>query len=329
MHIFYSNVNSHFHYGYFIYAATILSRRNSTFYSNYRPHISALVSDIASDVTPPTPSSHSNTVSGDTSTSSSTSKNDETKSLSELFPSARHKSWYDGHSWASGLFPQANGKGQESSSEAINAYYATYLWHHFDGNTKAQNFARLLLATEIRSAKTYWHTGPSSKIYPPQFSENYMVGNLGGLDATSTTWFGDKIIYVHLINVMPVTSITQELFQREYVQKQLEFLEPYIHTVEESWKGYVLALQGIVDAEAAWKDALDVASYKLDTAISKSQLLYWIATRPDFASNWNVTATTGGTSDKKQCSSNPRCSGAGLTGQCCPTTDGTMLGCCD
>ena len=36
--------------------------------------------------------------------------------------------FFDGHSWASGLFQQANGKGQESSSEAANAYYAGTRW---------------------------------------------------------------------------------------------------------------------------------------------------------------------------------------------------------
>jgi endoglucanase Acf2 len=33
------------------------------------------------------------------------------------YPFARHKDFFDGHSWASGLFQQANGKSQESSSE--------------------------------------------------------------------------------------------------------------------------------------------------------------------------------------------------------------------
>ena len=32
-----------------------------------------------------------------------------------FFPLSRHKSWFDGHSFASGLFPFANGKSQESS----------------------------------------------------------------------------------------------------------------------------------------------------------------------------------------------------------------------
>ncbi|CAM9873455.1 unnamed protein product, partial [Chrysoparadoxa australica] len=40
----------------------------------------------------------------------------------------RHKDFFSGHSWASGLFSQANGKSQESSSEAVNAYYGAYLF---------------------------------------------------------------------------------------------------------------------------------------------------------------------------------------------------------
>jgi endoglucanase Acf2 len=37
------------------------------------------------------------------------------------------KDWFDGHSWASGLFVMNNGKSQESVSEAANAYYACAL----------------------------------------------------------------------------------------------------------------------------------------------------------------------------------------------------------
>jgi endo-1,3(4)-beta-glucanase len=44
-----------------------------------------------------------------------------------VFPVARHKDFFDGHSWASGLFPMANGKSQESVSEAANAYYGVHL----------------------------------------------------------------------------------------------------------------------------------------------------------------------------------------------------------
>ena len=45
----------------------------------------------------------------------------------EAFPKARHEDFYAGHSWASGIFFMGQGKAQESSSEAANAYYGAYL----------------------------------------------------------------------------------------------------------------------------------------------------------------------------------------------------------
>jgi endo-1,3(4)-beta-glucanase len=47
-----------------------------------------------------------------------------------FFPKWRHKDWYQGHSWASGIASPAylNGKNQESSSEAIAAYEAVALY---------------------------------------------------------------------------------------------------------------------------------------------------------------------------------------------------------
>lgn len=121
---------------------------------------------------------------------------------SEFFPLARHKSWFDGHSFASGLFPFGNGKSQESTSEAINCYYGAYLWslvRHGAANepeadeSETTNFLRLLLATEIRGAKTYWHMLPPdnnsnqtksiSVLFNPVFlKEGGMNGNLGMLD---------------------------------------------------------------------------------------------------------------------------------------------------
>lgn len=208
----------HFHAGYVLYAAAILGRRNPQFISQYGSYIDAIFYDVA----------HS---------SNSAIKNG--KRDDGYFPLARHKSWFDGHSFASGLFPFADGKSQESSSEATNCYYGAYLWAKVrwgataDG-IKIVNFARLLLATELTGAKTYWHMVPSDDAstrrlanstatshswQPPHaynsiFEKNYMVGNLGMTDATCTTWFGTENIYVHLINFMPVTAITSELFDR-------------------------------------------------------------------------------------------------------------------
>ena len=111
-------------------------------------------------------------------------------------PPARHKDFYDGHSWASGLFSQNNGKSQESSSEAINAYYGAHLFGRATGDRRLEKFARLLLAMEIRSTKAYWHMRNATTMYDPDFAANKMVGVVGGLDATCHTWFGEKFEFV-------------------------------------------------------------------------------------------------------------------------------------
>jgi endo-1,3(4)-beta-glucanase len=152
----------HFHYGYILFAAAVVGKFNGEFLlpqarGGYREQLMALVHDIAS------------------------------VNKTTLFPRARMKDWYDGHSWASGLFVIEDGKAQESSSEAVNAYYAVSLLgeamvaaasaeaqtkeEEMTRTTAAVNAAvegaqirdhgRVLLALELRAAKTYWHMDPA------------------------------------------------------------------------------------------------------------------------------------------------------------------------
>jgi endo-1,3(4)-beta-glucanase len=262
-----------------------------------------------------------------------------------FFPVARHKAWFDGHSFASGLFPFGNGKSQESSSEAVNCYYGAYLWSAVRHGSASQpssdfsmqtDFARLLLAMEVRGAKTYWHMLPRGvqsnqttrpTVYSQGFAKNYMVGNLGMLDAVCSTWFRTETLYVHMINFMPVTSITGELFNRDYVSVEYSKVFGPPTEVEMAWRGYVVADHAIVDPNAAWEEAQSLFSPQLDSAVSKSQILYWIATRSGF----NVSklhlptprgpmpdSSSGSLSPASSCEDNKGCASAGLTGECCP-----------
>jgi len=313
---------------------------NSTFVTEYGDHVDALMYDIAHN------------------------GNGNSQSLdSVFFPLARHKSWYDGHSFATGLFPFGNGKSQESSSEAVNAYYGAYLWSMVregaqdDPLFELTDFARLLLAMEIEGARTYWHMLPPSDVsnktastrpvvYNPTFEKNYMVGNLGMMDAVCSTWFGTASLYVHMINFMPVTAITSVLFNQTYVEKEFDaVLAPILADVEMAWRGYVISDQAIINPTSAWTEAQKLVSYELDSAISKSQVLYWISTRPGFntstaveKSNYTKTSNTTSTSrpadtskpysQSTRCEDNKECSKLGLTGFCCPTSGGKFLGCC-
>jgi hypothetical protein len=53
---------------------------------------------------------------------------------------------------------------------------------------------------EIQATQTYWHMG-SDDIYDSFFTYGKMVGNIGGLDVTASTWFGDEVEFVHGINM--------------------------------------------------------------------------------------------------------------------------------
>mmetsp|Transcript_32239 Transcript_32239/g.56125 ORF Transcript_32239/g.56125 Transcript_32239/m.56125 type:complete len:1316 (+) Transcript_32239:58-4005(+) len=353
----------HFHYGYVLYAAAILGRANPKFITQYGPFVDALFYDVA----------HNSGVA---------KPNNDKKEI--FFPLARHKSWFDGHSFASGLFTFADGKSQESSSEAVNCYYGAYLWSRVrwgggtngGGDRKMVDFARLLLAMEVTGAKTYWHmtppkestsgsgtknntttlasTGGSTSLVPvaydnSAFRENYMVGNLGMTDVTCTTWFGTENIYVHLINFLPVTAITAELFDKSYVKGEQSALKDSKDSVEKAWKGYSICNEAIIDPNNAWIEAQSLVSRQLDPGLSKSQVLFWASTREGFSTGTTVDLhdddATGTVPDRPvapsnnknsgattkrlaSCSSHEKCVAENLAGSCCPTHEGVFLRCC-
>ena len=92
----------HFHYGYFAYAAATLAKLDVPYWEANKVPMETIIRDFCNpDPTDPD------------------------------FPFARHKDFFDGHSWASGLYPQANGKGQESSSEVRYTLYSLYTLHDY------------------------------------------------------------------------------------------------------------------------------------------------------------------------------------------------------
>ena len=116
----------HFHYGYFIYAASILAQYDETFVEEYGDMVNLLVADIAN-----------NTPSND-------------------LPLRRSFDPYFGHSWASGSSPFNDGNNQESSSEAINAWVGVSLWAQVTKNDLLHNEANWMLSQEVNAMQSYW-----------------------------------------------------------------------------------------------------------------------------------------------------------------------------
>ena len=162
----------HFHYGYFLYTSAVVAHYDNEWGSAWYSSIVTLLRDIAN------PSAED-----------------------EYFPVHRYKDWYVGHSWASGLFVFADGKNQESTSEAVNGYYGAYLYGLAVGDAHVRDVGRLLLAMEVRSAQMYWHMTSSASVYEEEFSENKVVGIVWGSKADYSTWFGANPEYIHCIQV--------------------------------------------------------------------------------------------------------------------------------
>lgn len=257
-----------------------------------------------------------------------------------FFPVARHKDWFVGHSYASGLFTMQDGKSQESSSECVNAYYAMTLFSSLDDNADSRNsyhqYARLMLAMEIRSTKKYWHMKKNSQIYEPIFSKNAMVGVVGEMSVVYSTWFGDSPVYVHGINLLPFTPITPYLIDEAYVVDEYPLIAGYLDSLQsrDIWRSIVVLDHAILDAETAWDELVNSVE-AFDTWNSPSNSMYWVATRPSWFSQKNrKTLTQPKLNEEDKCFGYPACSTAGDNGTallCCSTLPGccpSNLGCC-
>jgi endo-1,3(4)-beta-glucanase len=154
----------HFQNGYFLYAAAALTKKDAPWGAQYKERIYYLARDIANP-----------------------SEQD------PYFTRFRHKDWYVGHSFASGLFVFGDCRNQESTSEAINAYYSIYLLGLVFQDSNMMNIGRIMLATEIRSAKKYWHILKNNTIYNPVPAARGCVGVLWETKVDLVTWFGPNI----------------------------------------------------------------------------------------------------------------------------------------
>ncbi|KAL3656826.1 hypothetical protein V7S43_018283 [Phytophthora oleae] len=312
----------HFHYGYFAYALAAIRKFDPEFIERHAQVCALILGDIG------TPLLNSNT----------SFFNDLPVRL--LFPTARHKDWFVGHSYASGLFPMEDGKSQESSSEDLNAYYSLALFSSLDEKPKDETsyhqYARLLLATELRSVKKYWHMSENSKIYEPVFSKNAMVGVVGEMSVVYNTWFGDRAVYIHGINMLPFTPFTPQLLDEEYVAREYALLSQDLPDLSpyDIWRSIVVMDHAILDGAKAW-DELNNTVKGFDTWSSRSNAMYWVATRPSWFAQKNRAVLSQPDLDADdKCFGFPACASAGENGtalMCCGTLPGccpSALGCC-
>eukprot|EP00934_Nitzschia_sp_Nitz4_P007844 Nitzschia sp. Nitz4//scaffold27_size158506//61224//64947//NITZ4_002597-RA/size158506-processed-gene-0.15-mRNA-1//1//CDS//3329545479//7834//frame0 len=269
--------DQHFHYGYHIHGAAVVSHFDPAWGKKHFEDVLLLVRNIANP-----------------------SKQD------KAFPLHRHKDWYQGSSWASGvpLPPYLNGKNQESSSEAIASYESVALFGQvmkgvFESAHDKKNMAtaseiesvgRVLAATELTAADKYWHIRQNDtfRLVPEIYDAN-VVGIVWNTMAQFGTWFGIAPYLPYGIQLLPLTPISEYRDELDWVN---EMYYPFSqHCAEQhqcSESGWAilqlatLATVGYPDEAVSRMKELPDEGYENagGNGHSKSNTLWYIATRP-------------------------------------------------
>ena len=217
----------HFHFGYFVYAAAIIGYLDPAWLNQgtNRAYINALVRDYA------------NSVPDD-----------------QYYPFSRNFDWFNGHSWAKGLFPSADGKDQESSSEDTMASLAVKMWGRTTNDKNMEARGNLMLAIQARSLRQYYLYTDDNYAQPPQFIGNKVAGILFDNKCDHTTYFGNAVEYIQGIHMLPLLPMSTLIRSPAFVQQEWDAydLSNYAPTVQSGWRGVLMANLAIVDPAASY-----------------------------------------------------------------------------
>lgn len=247
----------HYHLGYFLYAIAVLAKIDPAWGKKYKPQAYTLMADFMNL----------------------------SRRSTSCYPRLRCFDLWKLHSWAGGLTEFGDGRNQESTSEAVNAYYSAALMGLAYGDTHLVATGSTLAAMEIQAAQTWWHMKEGDNMYGEEFTrENRVVGVLWANKRDSGLWFAppDWKECRLGIQVLPLSPITEILFSNvEYVRELVRWTMPALgrEGVGEGWKGFVYALEGIYDKNVAMEKIRNLNGF--DDGDSLSNLLWWIHSRGD------------------------------------------------
>lgn len=245
----------HYHLGYFLYGIAVLAKIDPAWGRKYRPQAYSLMADFMNLG----------------------------KRANSQFTRLRCFDLYKLHSWAGGLTEFADGRNQESTSEAVNAYYSAALMGLAYGDTHLVSVGSTLAAMEMLAAQTWWHVREGEGMYEDDFSrENKVMGVLWANKRDSGLWFAppDWKECRLGIQVLPLLPITEVLFPDVgFVRDLVNWTMPALgrEGVGEGWKGFVYALEGIYDKDSALEKVRNLKGF--DDGNSLSNLLWWVHSR--------------------------------------------------
>lgn len=246
--------NDHiFQYGYFLHAIALIVKYDPSFYDLYKNQILSIARDVGNPST-----------------------ND------PYFTVTRNKDWFQGHSWASGLWNFADDVNIESSSEAVNGYYGLQLLGKSIGDKNMEEIGGIMLATEIRSAQKYWHITDNT-IYPDPFAKNTTVGMIWSTKVDFATWFSSNIECIIGIQFLPFNAISEQLLDSKWITLAQPLIETSLiradPVIADGWKTFIYLSKAIIDPKGSYNLVHNYTG-GWDDGNTKTNGLYWILTRP-------------------------------------------------
>lgn len=172
----------HFHYGYYIRVAAYLQQKGQL-NEKLQHTVNELVQDIAT-----------------------------TDRTSDKYPVLRNYSLYEGHSWADGRAQFADGNNQESTSEALNAWYSLVLWGRAISNKDLEETGAWLFSQELSGTTSYWF-GINNPF--PQGYDKPLASLIWAGKREFTTWFSPHPSHIIGIQYLPITPASQYLGEVE------------------------------------------------------------------------------------------------------------------
>ena len=247
-----NNLNDHhFHWGYFIHAASFIEEFEPGWASKWGGMINLLVRDAAG-----------------------TDRND------AMFPHLRNFNPYQGHCWANGFasFPQGND--QESTSESMQFNSSLIHWGSVIGDTAIRNLGIYLYATEQAAVEEYWFDKNERNFQPNQ---NYaLVSRVWGNSYDNGTFWTADIAASYGIELYPIhggslylahdTSYMRKLWNE--MSKNTGILNNQAN--DNLWHDVYWSYLAFIDAPKALKMYNSYPNRNLKFGISDAQTYHWL-----------------------------------------------------
>jgi endo-1,3(4)-beta-glucanase len=239
----------HYHYGYYVYTSAVIGHFDKSWIQQSQPWVDSLLRDVVN----PSP-------------------ND------KFFPVYRSFDWYSGHSWSKGIFPTADGKDEESTSEDLNFYYSMKLWAIVIKNDELLNLSNVMISILRRSLRNYFLLEDDNKNHPSNFIKNKVTGILFENKVDYATYFSPRTECIHGIQMLPMTPMLPFVRSKKFVtQEWQQKLKSIVDGISDSWKSILYMNYATINPADAFKFFKNNPSTPLDDGLLRTWALFWSA----------------------------------------------------